>query len=241
VNILKIQKIERTKTGIPGFDELVQNGLVSDDLILLSGPSGAGKTIFSMQFLFSNAEKEHGIYVSFEEDISQLKKTARSFGWDVDDMQKKGQIKFLKYDPYQLEDIIEVIESSIREIDAKRVVIDSISAIGVYVKDLTELRRMILQTSNMLRKNHCTSLLVSEIVTGSNTISRFGVEEFVTDGVVVLHNILISGEYRRGLGVWKMRATDHSRKIHPYRINKKGFIIFPGDTISYSPGLKKVT
>lgn len=221
--------------GIPGFDSLIDNGIPEKDLVLLSGTCGAGKTVFGLGFLCSLADKEHGIYVSFEEEIEQIKGTAMALGWDAEGMERSGKIKFLKYNPYQLEDIIEIVENNIREIGATRVVIDSISAIGVYVKDVTELRRMILQISEMLRKNNCTSILISETVTGKNALSRFGVEEFVADGVILLHNMLIGGEYRRGLSVWKMRSTDHSRKIHPYKITNKGFTVYPEDTISFNP------
>lgn len=198
----------------------------------MSGTCGAGKTIFGLQFLLSEAAKEPGIYVSFEEPLPQIEDTAKAFGWDTQKLEKADKLRFLKYDPFKLEDIFEIIESNIREINARRVVIDSISALGVYVKDPTELRRMILQVSSMLRKNNCTSVLISEILANENSISRFGVEEFVTDGVIVLNNVLVSGEYRRGLSVWKMRSTDHSKKIHPYRISSKGFVVYPNDTIS---------
>ncbi|HLD83728.1 MAG TPA: ATPase domain-containing protein [archaeon] len=227
--------IKRIRAGIPGFDNLIASGIPEKDLVLLSGTCGAGKTVFGLGFICSAADKEHGIYVSFEEEIARIKSTAEAFGWDVDRLEKTNKVKFLKYNPYQLEDIIEVIENNIREIGATRVVIDSISAIGVYVKDVTELRRMILQVSEMLRKNNCTSILISETIAGKKSLSRFGVEEFVADGVILLHNMLIGGEYRRGLSVWKMRSTDHSRKIHPYKINSDGFTVYPEDTISFNP------
>ncbi len=226
-----MEKISRIETGIPGFDKLVNGGLPEKDLILLSGASGSGKTIFGLQFLFANAMKEAGIYVSFEEPLVQIKSTASSFGWDAEKMEKFGRMQMLRYDPFKLEDIIEVIENNIREIDAKRIVIDSISALGIYVKDVAELRRMILQVSNMLRRNDCTSLIISEVVKPGQ-LSRFGVEEFVTDGVILMHNFFVGGEYRRGISVWKMRSTDHSRKVHPYRITDKGFVVYPSDMIS---------
>lgn len=218
-------QIERMSSGVDGLDQIIGGGIPSNDLILLSGTSGAGKTIFGLHFLFSS--NEPGIYVSFEEDIDQLKKIALFFGWEPD-----KNVRFLKYDPFKIQDIFEIIESNIRETKAKRVVIDSISALGVYMKDISEVRRTILQISTMLRKNKVTSILISEILPNRKSISRFGVEEFVTDGVIVMHNVFVSGEYRRGISIWKLRSTDHSRKIHPYKITEKGLIVFPNDTIS---------
>lgn len=226
--------IKRIKSGITGLDTVIQNGIPDNDLILLSGTCGAGKTTFGLQFLCSSADTEPGIYVSFEETIPQIKSIAQSFRWDVDKLEKNNKIRFLKYDPFKLEDIFEIIESNIREMKAKRVVIDSISSLGVYVRDPPELRRMILQVSNMLRKNDCTSILISEVLSGKESLSRFGVEEFVTDGVILLHNVLIAGEYRRGISVWKMRATDHSKKIHPYKITNRGIIVYPSDTFTFT-------
>lgn len=225
--------LRRIKSGIEGFDELVQGGVPEKDLILLSGPCGAGKTVFGLQFAYSHADREPCIYVSFEEELLQIKSSAMQFGWNTEKLEKTSKLRFLKYDPFKIEDIFEIIESNIRDVEARRVVIDSISALGVYVKDPTELRRMILQLSNMLRKNSCTSLLISEVLPGEHMLSRFGVEEFVTDGVVLLHNLLVGGEYRRGVSIWKMRSTDHSRKIHPYRISQQGFVVYPSDTISF--------
>jgi len=224
--------MNRIKSGIRGLDSLISGGIPEKDLVLLSGVSGAGKTIFGLQYLLSS--EEPAIFVSFEEEIEQIKSSARELGLDVDKKEKTNKFRFLKYDPFKIEDIFEIIESNIREIGAKRIVIDSISALGIYVKDKPELRRMILQTSSMLRRNSCTSILISEILSSqSGSISRFGVEEFVTDGVIVLHNVLVSGEYRRGISIWKMRATDHSKKIHPYKITSHGFVAYPHDTFSF--------
>jgi len=222
--------MERIKTGIPGLDELIGGGIPEKDLVLLSGVCGAGKTVFGLQFLCST--KEPGIYVSFEEELPQIKSTAGMFRWDVEKLEKGKNLRFLKYDPFKIEDIFEVIENNIRMMKAKRVVIDSVSSLGIYVKDAADLRRMILQMSSMLRKNNCTSILISEILSGRGSLSRFNVEEFVADGVILLHNILIAGEYRRGISVWKMRATDHSRKVHPYRITDKGIVVYPRDTFT---------
>ncbi len=218
--------IKRIPTGIPGLDEITRGGIPETDLILLSGSSGMGKTIMSLQFLYSSKDK--GIYVSFEEALAQIESTSLSLGWDL--KKEKNRIRLLKYDPFKIEDIFEVIENNIKEMGANRVVIDSISALGVYVKDPADLRRMILQINRMLRKNDCTSLLVSEVV-DDKRLSRYDVEEFVADGVIVLHNVFINGEYKRGINIWKLRSTDHSRKIHPYKITDHGIIVYPADSL----------
>lgn len=222
--------MERINSGIQGFDKLVGGGIPKKDLVLLSGTCGSGKTIFGLGFLHTDKAKS-GIYISFEESIDLIKETSASLGFKTYELEKSDKIRFLKYDPFKIEDIFEVIENNIREIRAERVVIDSISSIGLYVKDASELRRMILQISSMLRKNGCTSLLISETLPNRDALSRFGVEEFVTDGVIRLHNFFISGEYRRGISIWKMRSTNHSRKVHPYDITGKGFIVYPDDTM----------
>ena len=216
--------VERISTGVSGLDVITEGGIPENGLVLLSGQSGTGKTIFGLQFLFSS--NDNGIYVSFEEPVEQIKDTAASFGWT----DKKERIRFLKYDPFRIEDIFEIIEDNIRKTAARRVVIDSVSALGIYMRDSGDFRRAILQLSNMLRKNNCTSLLISEVV-NTNKISRFGMEEFVTDGVIVLQNIFANSEYKRGINVWKLRNTDHSRRLHPYRITDKGIVVFPSDSM----------
>jgi KaiC/GvpD/RAD55 family RecA-like ATPase len=210
-------------SGIDGLDKITGGGVPKKDIILLSGECGAGKSIFGMQFLLRS--RDCGVYVSFEDDVQKIAENAAVFGWDVKALEKANKLRVLRYDPFKLEDIIEVIESQIREIGATRVVLDSVSALGIYMKDVSDLRRMILQVDAILRKNGCTSILISEIVPGNPGISRFGVEEFVTDGVITMRKYLSQGEYKRGLTVWKMRGSEHSLAIHGYKITKGGIVV----------------
>ncbi len=221
--------IKKIATGIPGLDAITRGGIPEKDLILLSGPSGTGKTIMSLQFLYST--KDRGIFVSFEESLPQIRSAASVFGMDFEKSENDGRLRLLKYDPFKIEDIIEIIENNIQETNAHRVVIDSVSALGIYMKDPVDLRRMILQISETLRKNDCTSLLISETISPKR-LSRFGMEEFVADGVIVLHNIFINGEYKRGINIWKLRGSNHSRKIHPYKMMSSGIVVYPNDSIS---------
>ncbi len=215
--------MDRVHSGITGLDQLIGGGIPDKDLILLSGECGAGKSIFGMQFLLQS--RESGVYVSFEDEASKIIETATVYGWDLKSLQKANKLRILRYDPFKIEDIIEVIESNIREIGARRVVLDSVSALGIYMKDSSELRRMMLKMDSVLRKNKCTTILISEMVPGKKGISRFGVEEFVADGVIVLRKYFLGGTYKRGLTVWKMRGSDHSHEIHSYDISSSGFSV----------------
>lgn len=208
---------------IKGLDELLDGGIPESHVVLLSGTCGTGKTIFGLQFLLMS--KEPGIFVSFESEADEIRENAKSFGWDTGQPEESNKFRLLKYDPFRLEDVLEVIENNIREINAKRVVIDSISALGTYMKDASELRRIMLQMNKVMKKNDCTTVMTSEILPGSSTLSRFGVEEFVTDGVIMLSSPLVDGEFKRALNIWKMRNVNHSRKLHVYNISDNGITV----------------
>ena len=213
----------RVSTGIPGMDKIMCGGIPESNVVLLTGTCGAGKTIFCSQFLA--ASPEPGVYVSFEEETEELRENAKTFGWDFEKMEKQNKLRLLKYDPFRIEDILEVVENNMREIKAKRVVFDSVAALGVHMRDTSELRRMILQINQIMKKNKCTTIIVSEVIPGSSALSRFGVEEFVSDGIIFLDNRMQNGELKRSLGVLKLRGTDHSKFMHPYTISSKGISV----------------
>jgi len=224
-----MQKTERIKTGVVGIDELISGGLIPRSLTLLTGTTGTGKTLFSSQFIYNGIKDygQPGVYVSFEEPTENIKENALKLGWDFSQYEKKEKVAFVRYDPFHVEDIYDLIESNIKKINAERVVIDSISALGLYIRDAPEIRRTVFQISLLLRKLNCTSILVSEILPMQETLSRFGVEEFVTDGIIVLYYTRTGSQFARSLTVWKMRGSAHSTKLHPYRITEKGIIVYP--------------
>ena len=221
--------MEKIKTGIGGLDKITKGGFPVNQLILLTGTAGTGKTTLCTQFIHEGATKykEPGVFLSFEEPSEYIKDVANGFGWDLDTLEKQGKLRFIKYDPYRIEDVLDILESTIRETGAKRVVIDSISALGLYVKDDAELRRLIFDIVHTLRRLDCTAILVSEMVYGKPGISRYGVEEFVADSVVVMYYERIHSSFIRAIQVWKLMGSDHSLKIHPYRISEKGIEVFP--------------
>src|SRR3989344_4151640 len=212
--------MDRVKSMIPGLDGLIGGGFPSTDVVLLSGGTGTGKTVFGLQYLCSSKDK--GIYISFEDEPDEIRSIADSFGWDIDKMESSGRVRVVKFDPFQLEDVMDLVQNNIREMKAPRAVIDSISSLGTYVNQVSELRRNILLIKEMMKKNGCTTVMISESGSG---MSRFGIEEFVADDVIFLQKFLSKGEYKGGLSIEKMRGSQHSIKVHPYQIGRNGFSV----------------
>lgn len=219
--------LERVKTGIEGLDEIMNGGIPKGQLVLLSGTCGTGKTTLCTQYVYNGLTKfkENGIYLSFEEMPQNIKNNVSQFGFDFEPFEKAGKFSFIKYDPYHVEEVFDILEAAVRDMKAQRVVIDSVSALGIHVRDKAELRRMIFNLSTTLRKLGCTAMLVSEIVPGSSGISRYGVEEFVTDSVIVFYYERNEFSFNRAVQIWKMSGSDHSKKLHPYKITDRGIIV----------------
>ncbi|MDI6721102.1 MAG: ATPase domain-containing protein, partial [Candidatus Aenigmarchaeota archaeon] len=134
--------MNRISSSIPGLDRLIGGGFPVNDVILLSGGCGTGKTVFGLQFVCFSGER--GIYISFEDEPDEIRSIADSFKWDIDKLEEKNKLRIVKFDPYQLEDAMDLAKNNIKEMDASCVVIDSVSSLGTYIKDTAELRRNIL-------------------------------------------------------------------------------------------------
>jgi len=222
--------MQRVKTGIPGLDEIINGGIPEGQTVLVSGSAGAGKTILASNYIYNGAKKfsDPCIYLSFEEAPESIRRNALAFGWDFAPLEKDEKISFVKYDPYHVvDDVVNNLGGEIREIGAKRVVVDSISALSCYIKEEAELRRLVFNLSQVLEKLECTALLLSEIIPGSRKLSRYGVAEFVSDGVIVLYHNRRDSSFTREMQVWKMRGTRHSEKYHPFSITNSGISVDP--------------
>ena len=215
---------KRVQTNIPGLDKLIEGGLLENSITLVSGSTGAGKTIFSVQFLKERAEKkEKVLYISTEEEIKSIKEGFKNFGWDLD----KLKIDTMTLSPDELEEEWDsLLSNKIDKEKIKRVVIDSVSLASIYYRDDYSTRKYIYRLISSLRERNITCLLTSEIPENEKALSRSGVEEFICDGVILLQFLGMSGKYERGLIIRKMRWTDHTQDIHPFKIVKgKGFVL----------------
>ena len=224
---MALTKIERVKTGIPGLDELMEGGLIKNSATLVSGGTGTGKTIFCMQFLYNGAAmyNEPGVFLTFEEDRPKLIRDASRFGWDFEKLEKEKKLILAYEEPYNVEKFADLLEKKVFEIKARRLVIDSTSVFGLAMENAHEVRMKLFDLTKLLRKMNITSVFTSEIMEDAKGLSRFGVEEFVADGVITMHYLGMGAEYSRSLMVRKMRATAHSEDIHPIKIDKRGLTV----------------
>ena len=218
--------IKRVSSGIHGLDELIGGGFIPGNTYLITGDTGTGKTLFCCQFLWEGLNKgESGIYFTLEETPEDIMEDVKEFGWNFEKYirEKKFRIEF--QDPFELIDISSLIKSKIEKFGAKRVVIDSTSVFGMIFKNEHEMRRGMYELIKMLRGTGAVVLMTAEILESEKGLSRFGVEEFVVDGIIVLKHFGIAGESSRKLMVWKMRRTKHDEAIHPISITGDGITV----------------
>ena len=219
--------MKRVSSGIKGLDALLKGGFPKGSTILVSGSPGSGKTILSMQFLVNGALKgENGFYLSLEEDVERMKNYLSSaFNWPIKELEKKKKLVMVKSDIYDFEKFKDLIETTVEKMKIERIVIDPITVLSLFFERPLEIRRSLLELDAMLKKLNCTSILTCEIPEGSSLISSFGIEEFTSDGIILLFYKI--GQ-PRGIVVRKMRLTDHDKDVHPFEIKSgSGIVVYP--------------
>lgn len=239
---------DRVPTGISGFDELCEGGLIRNRTYLLSGTSGTGKTNFAFQFLYSGIAQynENSIFVATEERPEQIRENLSRFGWDMQALEDEGKLaiidacstkigipsqeRYVDVRPFDMRALLDQIIAIQDVTDAKRAVIDSSTSIGFHLQDPAKIRIELLKLSTTLEILGLTSILTCEIV-DDNLYSRFGVENFVTEGTIMLYNKQRGNVRIRSMEIFKMRGSDHSKNIHPYEITSEGIVIHPHEEV----------
>lgn len=232
--------IAKTPTGITGFDHISDGGLPFERTTLVAGTSGSGKTLFGIQYLAMGIMQynEAGVFVSFEEQVDDIRKNIKSFGWDIDTWEKEGKWIFIDASPkddesittgdYDLSAFRIRLKNAITKCKAKKVVIDSFGSIVSQFPDVHIIRRELFRTTLELRKLRVTSIITAERLEEYGGISRFGVEEFIADNVIILRNVLSKEKRRRTIEILKFRGSDHKKGENPFTIlPEEGIVIIP--------------
>lgn len=225
-------QLSKVKTGISGFDEISFGGLPKGRSTLISGSSGSGKTIFAAQFLYEGITQfeESGVFVTFEENTEDLKRNVESFGWDINELEQQNKWRFIDASvafenetrvigEYDLDGLMLRIAEAVKETKAKRIVLDSIGSLFHYFSDPSAIRRELYKILYALKKKNLVVILTSERLEEYGVVSRFGVEEYIADNVLILRNVLEKEKRRRTIEILKYRGSMHSAGEQSFVIN----------------------
>ena len=224
--------LEKIETGIEGFDFVCYGGLPKGRTTLFAGTAGSGKTVFGLQFVHSGIIEfdEGGVIVTFEETPEELIRNVSSMGWDFQGLIDEGRLAIVDATPtpgevvvesgaFDLSGLVARVENAVRKVDAKRVCLDAVGAAISQFADANLVRRELRRVVRGLTGMGVTSMITVERVNEYGPISRFGVEEFVADNVVILRNPLDQEKRRRTVEVLKFRGTTHQKGEYPFSID----------------------
>lgn len=222
--------LARCTTHIPRLDELLGPGIPWGSSLLICGVAGTGKTVLSLEFLYRGAlAGEKGIMFSFEETEERLRATAKGLGWDLEREIERGMVEivFIPQPEILVESHILMIQERVDALGARRVVIDSVSVFLHKVKDPQLNRERIFHLCSIIQNAQAVGFFSTDIPYGTTQISRFGVEETVVDGVILLTSTEEDLERQRYVEVYKLRNTAHLKGRHNMVIGRGGVSIFP--------------
>jgi circadian clock protein KaiC len=229
--------LPKSATGIQGLDEVTAGGLPQGRPTLLCGSAGCGKTILAMEFLVRGATQfgEAGVFMAFEETGSELGQNVASLGWDLSDLVEKQQLaldhvhlersEILETGEYDLEGLFVRLGYAIDSIGAKRVVLDTIEALFAGLSDQAILRSELRRLFRWLKDKGVTAIITAE--RGDGTLTRHGLEEYVSDCVILLDHRVTEQLSTRRLRIVKYRGSSHGTNEYPFFIGEQGCEVYP--------------
>ncbi|NIO44863.1 MAG: hypothetical protein GTN36_04920 [Candidatus Aenigmarchaeota archaeon] len=222
----KFDDFERIPSGIPGLDRLIEGGLIKGSTTLVSGAAGTGKTIFCAQFLMEGLKKgEICMFITLEEKPEDIIGDVKRFGWNLEKYVEDRKLFLDFQDPFQITDITSPLLDKIQQNKIERVAIDSTAVFEMYYKEAAEVRKQLFKLLTGLKGIGVTSILTSELPEETKTLAKFGVEEFVVDGVILLHYLGIGEKNYGSIQIRKMRRTNHEKDVFPMEIGNDGIVV----------------
>ena len=239
-------ELEKAPTGILGLDQITGGGLPLGRVTLVAGSAGAGKTLLGMNFLVAGARDygEPGVLVSFEESAAKVARNVRSLGFDLDELQRDGQLVVLSF-PVESSEIVgigefdfgplfAVIDDAISRVGAKRIVLDTIEVLFGAFGDDSIVRAELSRLARWLEHRGVTTIVTGE--RGDTSLTRHGIEEYVTDCVIALDHRVREEISTRRLRVVKYRGSAHGTNEYPFLISAHGFTVLPVTSIALDYG-----
>jgi len=232
-----MQQLRKAKTGINGLDEITLGGLPQGRPTLVCGGPGCGKTLFSMEFLVKGATlfNEPGVFMAFEEKAEELAVNVVSLGFDLAKLQKQKKLvlDFVRIErseieetgDYDLDGLFIRLEHAIKTIGAKRVVLDTIENLFAGLTNQGILRAELRRLFLWLKEKGVTAIITGE--QGDGKLTRHGLEEYVSDCVILLDHRVINQISTRRLRIVKYRGSVHGTNEYPFLIDEEGFSVLP--------------
>lgn len=238
--------LEKALTGMPGLDQITGGGLPLGRVTLVTGSAGAGKTLLGLNFLVAGAREygEPGVLMSFEESGAKVALNVRSLGFDLDGLQRDGLLAVLTFrvDPseivaageFDLEPLFAILDDAIQRVGAQRVVLDTIEVLFGAFGDDTIVRSELSRLVRWLEERGVTAILTGE--RGDSSLTRHGIEEYVTDCVIELDHRVSAEICTRRLRVVKYRGSAHGTNEYPFLISARGFTVLPITSVALDYG-----
>lgn len=233
----RLNAIQKAPTGVKGFEDITFGGLPKGRPTLVAGGAGSGKTMFAMEFIVHGAMDygEPGVYVTFEENVNDLKQNFASVGYDLEKLIEEKKIiidhvfldrsLILETGEYDLEALFIRLGYSIDSIGAKRVALDTIEVLFSGLSNHALLRSELVRLFRWLKERGITAVVTGE--KGELTLTRYGLEEYIADCVILLDSRVMEQINTRRLRIVKYRGSTHGMDEYPFLIGKEGIIIFP--------------
>ncbi len=243
-NSRPLKSLEKEQTGIPGFDEITGGGLPAGRPTLVCGSAGAGKTLFAMEFLVRGAThfNQPGVFVSFEESEEELATNVASLGFDLHQLtaDKKLVLDYVFIErseieetgEYDLEALFLRLGHAIDSIGAKRVVLDTLEALFSALPSEAIVRAELRRLFRWLKEKGVTAVITGE--RGDGKLTRYGLEEYVADCVILLDHRVQNQISTRRMRIVKYRGTSHGTNEYPFLIDEKGFSVLPITSLGLS-------
>ncbi len=243
----------KSRTYIQGLDEITDGGLPKGRATLVCGGAGCGKTLFAMEFLVYGATQcnEKGVFVSFEETAKELTANVASLGFDLDNLveRKKMKIEHIRVDQgdlkldgeYDLVALFIRIQDAIENIGAKRIVLDTIESLFSGLPNPLMLRTELRRLLRWLKRKGVTTIITAE--RGDGTLTRHGLEEYVSDCVILLDHRVSDQSSIRRLRIVKYRGSMHGTNEYPFLIDEDGFSVLPITSLglNFSSSRKRIS
>ena len=229
--------LQKCPTGITGLDELTQGGLPRGRPTLVTGSAGSGKTLLALQFLVKGATEynEPGVFMAFEETSDDLTTNVASLGFDLDGLTKKKKLaidhvyiersEIEETGEYDLEGLFVRLAYAIDSIGAKRVVLDTIEVLFGGLPNEGLLRAELRRLFRWLKNKGVTALITGE--RGETSLTRYGLEEYVADCVILLDHRITDQTSTRRLRIVKYRGSSHGTNEYPFLIDEAGISVLP--------------